>query len=173
MQGELVFDVFDLKSVERVSKKFLANGGISRQLERAVEDAIDEIRGRAERRMHEIMGIYPTRAGTLAGSNLASTISSYSVNDGFVIEVNGEYALYVEFGTGIVGKRSPHPNATQEGWEYDKNGHGESGWFYMGEDGRRHWTQGMPARPYIYQTSLYVRRITTRIINKHLEKVLK
>jgi len=173
VQGSLVFDIFDLKSVEKVKKTFLSNGGITRRLNKATKSAIDEIRVRSEKRMHEIMAGHPTRNGTLAGSNLASTITSRSVKDGFVIEVNGEYALYVEFGTGIVGEENPHPNALQEGWEYDMNDHGENGWFYIGADGIRHWTKGMPARPYIYQTSLYVRRITTRTVNKHIKKVLK
>ena len=171
MAEELVFDIFDLKSVDKVSKKFLANGGISKQLERAIDDALDEIMHRAVIRMREIMATYATRDGNLAGSNLASSIREERIDDGFIITVDSDHALYVEFGTGIVGKRSPHPKADMS--QYDKGGYGEVGWFYIGKDGKRHWTMGMPSRPYMHHTYLYVRRIMTKTINRHLAKVLK
>lgn len=78
------------------------------------------------------------------------------------------YAVYVEFGTGIVGKSNSHPQAKVQGWEYDINRHGQSGWLYPAKngpesnawspDGRKaagvklKWTMGMPARPFMYNT---------------------
>ncbi len=35
------------------------------------------------------------------------------------------YAVYVEFGTGVKGKGSPHPDVAILGWKYDVNNHGE------------------------------------------------
>ena len=62
------------------------------------------------------------------------------------------YAAFVEYGTGVVGARSPHPNP--DGWVYDVNGHGESGWVYLSDnDSKLHWTNGVPARPFMYETA--------------------
>ena len=68
-----------------------------------------------------------------------------------VIIVDVPYAVYVEYGTGIVGAWNPHPQAGELGINYGVN-HGYEGWVYKGDDGKFHWTQGMPARPFMYNT---------------------
>jgi len=77
------------------------------------------------------------------------------------ITATAEYAVYVEFGTGIVGEENPHPASGELGIEYDKKSHGESGWWYPSEKGWYKpkdggpllaWTKGMPARPFMYTT---------------------
>ena len=69
-----------------------------------------------------------------------------------IIKAGAPYAVYVEFGTGIVGKHQPHPSP--EGWRYDINSHGESGWWYFNDNtGRMQWTKGMPSRPFMYNTA--------------------
>ena len=76
-------------------------------------------------------------------------LSSINYEQGAVIKKGATWIVYtgcpwakfVEFGTGIVG------------WEYDVNEHGESGWWYY-RDGKRHWTKGMPSRPFMYETSI-------------------
>lgn len=73
------------------------------------------------------------------------------ITDGYTyyIMTGNEFAPYVEFGTGIIGQRNPHEEPT---WTYDVNKHGESGWFYFDEQGKAHWTKGVPARPFMYNT---------------------
>lgn len=71
------------------------------------------------------------------------------------------WAFYVEFGTGIVGANSPHPDTSIANWKYDLNQHGDMGWYYF-KDGDWHWTKGMPSRPFMYQTGMDLR---TRIEN--------
>lgn len=67
------------------------------------------------------------------------------------------YAAYVEYGTGIVGANASHPNA--EGWAYDVNNHGEAGWFYFDAAyGKKRWTMGQPAKPFMYDTKLYLEK---------------
>lgn len=64
------------------------------------------------------------------------------------------YAIYVEFGTGIIGSNSPHPTPEVAGWQYDINNHGEMGWIFLDEkDGKYHWTQGFASRPFMYNTA--------------------
>lgn len=72
-----------------------------------------------------------------------------------IIFTDVPYALYVEFGTGIVGEKNAHDGDTEIEWEYDIHDHGDSGWVYYSDtDGNKRfrWTKGMPARPYMYNT---------------------
>lgn len=73
-----------------------------------------------------------------------------------VIYTTVPYAVYVEYGTGIVGEASPNDNPEGEiEWSYDINNHGDKGWWYYATiDGKSgfHWTKGMPARPFMYNT---------------------
>lgn len=71
-----------------------------------------------------------------------------------VIFTDVPYALFVEYGTGIVGAGT-NVGELPEGYVHDYNHHGESGWWYlMDVDGRQtiRWTKGMVARPYMYET---------------------
>jgi len=85
---------------------------------------------------------------------LESSITGYfspTVGAG-VIKAGSPYAVFVEFGTGIVGQTSPHPDPKD--WQYDINKHGEDGWIYFNErDGRWHWTKGVESRPFMYNTA--------------------
>src|SRR5690554_2123449 len=79
----------------------------------------------------------------LGSSSLYNNLTVEKMENGFYISTFGsnysaeDYAMYVEFGTGIVGtgmseekKGKPHPKASESGWNYDVNEHGESGWTY-------------------------------------------
>ena len=55
-----------------------------------------------------------------------------------------EEATYAEFGTGMIGSSTPHPNNSM-GWEYDLNAHGSKGWRFIGIGGRLVHTKGYPA----------------------------
>lgn len=71
----------------------------------------------------------------------------------YIVYTDCAWAKFVEFGTGIRGKRSPHPDTSIAGWKYDVNEHGDSGWYYF-RDGEWHWTKGMPSRPFMYETDV-------------------
>lgn len=70
------------------------------------------------------------------------------------------WAKFVEFGTGIVGSENSHPDTSVVGWKYDTNKHGKKGWHYF-KDGAWHWTQGMPSRPFMYNTASELRSMNT------------
>lgn len=80
-------------------------------------------------------------------------LNSIEISDIFnnTIEVYTESALamYVEYGTGIVGSENPHTEV--EGWKYDVNEHGEKGWFYQDTGGNWHWTKGQKAHEFMYK----------------------
>jgi hypothetical protein len=95
-----------------------------------------------------------------SGELLSSIRAEYSgsVPDGasWLVITDCPWAAYVEFGTGIVGQESPHPDTSIVGWKYDVNQHGDMGWYYF-KDGEWHWTKGMPSRPFLYQTGMDLR----------------
>lgn len=81
-----------------------------------------------------------------------------------IIKAGAYYAAYVEFGTGVVGSRSPHPDP--QGWQYDVNAHGDEGWVYYDDDsGNFRWTKGFKSRPFMYNTA--------REIEKNCAKIAK
>lgn len=82
--------------------------------------------------------------------------------DEWIVYTDCPWAKFVEFGTGIVGKGSPHPDTSIVGWKYDVNEHGEYGWFYF-RDGEWHWTKGMPSRPFMYETAMELRQNIVKI----------
>lgn len=89
---------------------------------------------------------------------------------GYVI-AGAAHAFYVEYGTGIIGTLEPHPEAAEAGWQYMVGEHikvgpgGHIGWWYDkstdGDDvfsgnGDYHWTRGQPARPFMYNTLVWL-----------------
>ena len=79
-----------------------------------------------------------------------------------VIKAGSPYAVFVEFGTGIVGQTSPHPDPKD--WQYDINNHGEKGWWYFNDrDQKWHWTKGIESRPFMYNTVQILERECMRI----------
>lgn len=76
----------------------------------------------------------------------------------YYVYTDCEYAPFVEFGTGIVGKESPHPKPQSISYKgktydaYDSQGHGNNGWHYYKNE-KWHWTMGSEAKPFMYNTA--------------------
>ena len=108
------------------------------------------------------------------GKHLKDTIrADYNPATKLIRITAGSYwALYVEYGTGIVGAGSPHP-APEVDWTY---GTREGGWWYrvteevyaqmkelgmtVGENKTEGLfyahTKGMPSRPFMYETKVFI-----------------
>ena len=88
-----------------------------------------------------------------------------------------DHAMFVEFGTGIVGKQSPYPGEFPDGvsWEYASGktirqlADGRYGWFYKDDDGQWWFTEGMPSRPFMYYTSIQLRDIVLKTAKEVFE----
>lgn len=89
----------------------------------------------------------------LEAGNIVSNGASY------YIYTDCDWAAFVEFGTGVVGKANPHPDTGLVGWKYDTNDNGESGWWYY-YDGEWHWTKGMPSRAFLFETGQELKNIS-------------
>ena len=105
-----------------------------------------------------------------------------------------DYAVLVEYGTGIVGEGSPHPGIGDDDWinpdgvtvggktysAYDQNEHGEAGWWYPSPNGwyipkdgvtneeglSLAWTKGMPSRPFMYETLRWLEQNAPKIASE-------
>lgn len=86
----------------------------------------------------------------------------------FYVVADSEHAVFVEFGTGQLGLEAPYPYPMPEGfdWQYNTGktifevAPGEYGWFYS-RDGVTYFTQGMPSRPFMYETA---RELQSRVV---------
>lgn len=82
------------------------------------------------------------------------------------------YAIYVEYGTGVVGESNPHPTAKQNGWEYDRKHRGEKGWVYKSDkDGKLYWTQGYISRPFMLNTLSWLEEAAPKRMSEMLSQM--
>lgn len=169
----------DISNVDSAIKKI---NKYSLNVETAINNALAEINGKVQDKLLENMILY----GIDSMNILASTNVSI-VGTRLSIVIGSDYASFIEYGTGVVGQNSPHPNASKVGWIYDVNGHGYSGWWYPTTeealskypnsprriiDGQLYgFTRGQESKPFVYKTWLYATRIIHPIINKHLRRV--
>ena len=90
----------------------------------------------------------------------------------FAIVTDSDHAVFVEFGTGQRGEDKPYPYPLPEGvsWDYNvgktirqNSVTGRYYWFYPGQDGKWHYTEGMPSRPFLHNTSMELIREAPKI----------
>ena len=89
----------------------------------------------------------------------------------FYVVADSEHAVWVEWGTGQLGSEAPYPYPFPEGVEWNYNtgktifeiSPGQYGWFYPMDDGTWRFTQGMPSRPFMYETAIDLRQRMVRI----------
>lgn len=139
-----------IKDVRQFKKDFIEK---CNQLVKALTDEGAEI---ARMQVVALDAIY-------TGELMNSIEGYYSPTTGVgIIKAGAYYAAYVEFGTGVVGSQSAHPNP--QGWQYDVNGHGDEGWVYYDEEsGKFRWTKGFRSRPFMYNTARELEKVCVKI----------
>ena len=124
------------------------------------------------------VGIAKTRIATLGAVFDGDLINSIHTKDGggsdgtavFYIVADSDHAVFVEFGTGQMGEEAPYPYLLPEGVEWNYNtgktifevSPGQYGWFYP-KNGKWYFTQGMPARPFMYETAMELQSEVVKI----------
>lgn len=156
---------FDL-SKESINKarKEIKEALVVQDNEEYINDILEQAKEYAIEKLND-MRIY-------SGTDYANVISGmqiqkYNSNTKTAAFKVGEIGMYVEFGTGVVGQRTSHNLRSSA--NYDINGHGDKGWWYpttetdpnphkwTDPDGvLRAWTKGMPSRPFMYETMLWL-----------------
>lgn len=89
----------------------------------------------------------------------------------FYVVADSKHAVFVEFGTGQLGLEGGYPRPFPSGidWEYNVGktifeiSPGQYGWFYPGKDGKWYFTQGMPSRPFMYETSMELMQLVVKV----------
>ena len=139
-----------IREVAKFRKVFLE------KCNRLIEALTDEGVEIAKLKVAELDAVY---TGELMNSIDGYYSPTYNVG---IIKAGAYYAAYVEFGTGVVGSQSPHPNPN--GWQYDVNAHGDEGWvYYDDESGKFRWTKGFKSRPFMYNTARQLEKECKRI----------
>lgn len=117
----------------------------------------------------EIVRIKIVSMGAYYSGALLSGVDGYYspiLNAGFV-RVTSDHVAFVEFGTGVVGRNSPHRNGeylARAAWQYATGSKifttkdGKVGWIYPTKDGGYRFTEGMRSRPFMYETALELER---------------
>lgn len=96
----------------------------------------------------------------------------------FYVVADSKHAAFVEFGTGQIGMEAPYPYPFPEGVEWNYNtgktifeiSPGQYGWFYPMPDGTWRFTQGMPSRPFMYETAIELRGIVEKTAKEVFDK---
>lgn len=113
--------------------------------------------------------------GELLESIHSEYVTSQNCGAIFAVVADNEAAVFVEFGTGSKGEDRPYPYPLPEGvsWDYNVGKTirqnpvtGTYYWFYPGEDGKWHYTEGMPSRPFFYNTAMELMQIVEKEAKK-------
>lgn len=119
--------------------------------------------------------IVPIRTGVAQES-----IMGYVFDDHGFVKAGG-YCAFIEFGTGVMGEGSKHPSpeylaimnwAYNEGITIFTTKEGKIGWYYPLDEARTQWrfTQGMPSRPFLFETAVYLKKEAPNIAKELFEQ---
>ena len=108
--------------------------------------------------------------GELMESVFSKKENANSGNAVFFVVAESNHAAFVEFGTGQLGMEGGYPYPFPSGvqWNYNTGSTifefapGQYGWFYE-RDGNWYFTQGMPSRPFMYETAMELANEVHRI----------
>lgn len=171
--ADIVVDI-DLGSMSRTRAKLK---GLEVQIDQAIKEGLTDFAERFKKHLRANMVAYGVP------QSVVSTLVAEEIDGGIELIVAGELVDFFEYGTGVMGASSPHPDPFTP-WEYDVNGHGESGWWYPTDDtdpnpykwtddsGQlRAWTRGKISRPFVYDTFEWGKRNLTRIVRNHVKRI--
>lgn len=117
--------------------------------------------------------------GELIKSIHSEYVTSQKGGAVFAVVADSSHAVFVEFGTGSKGEDKPYPYPLPEGvsWDYNvgktirKNPvTGTYYWFYPGKDGKWHYTEGMPSRPFLFNTAMELCQIIEKTAKEIFSK---
>ena len=93
--------------------------------------------------------------------NRLATAGEFTFGDTGFAYMEGEQGQFLEYGTGVQGQSSPHPQASKAGWNYNsgKTIHAKGRWAYWDPVRHQHiWTNGIPAQMPVLRAALTMRR---------------
>ena len=154
------------------------------QYKKAMSKGVDEGIKKLTEIAYDIVSQYCS-ANNLS-NHLGNIKMSYDpINKIGTVSTNDEVIIFKEMGTGIVGSQNPHPSPSSEfkDWKYDKNEHGENGWWYpttesdpnpyktVFKDGQlRAWTKGLPSGSMFYNTFNDIKKYLDSTVSVEVHK---
>ncbi len=108
---------------------------------------------------------------------LEGTISGYSKA---IIEAGHKDSKFYEYGTGIVGSETPHPESEKAGWLYNlstpykriSSVTGQEGWFHKFPVGVR-FTSGQPASAFMFKAYYSTKAKANALLKECFNEALK
>lgn len=152
--------------------------GYEKSLEQKTQEFISRMVGEGKMKAIELV---PVNTGVAMNS-----IAGYIENGRGIIWAGG-YCAYIEFGTGLRGGNlnggtmgsasiaDRHPDLEwirMMNWVYGSGGKifttkdGRVGWYYPVGDGTFRFTEGMPSRPFMYETMKYLKSEASRLMKE-------
>ena len=135
----------------------------ARWLERYSRIMLDKANGLIDKMLREGEDYAVNELGHIDTGETVSTILGYREGNHGVLLVGGN-AIWIEFGTGVFfnGEGYNHPKAEELGMDaHGTYGYGfgsnPNGWYYIGDDGESHHTQGIEANMFFYRTAQRLR----------------
>lgn len=102
--------------------------------------------------------------------NMKGRVAVTDITDGKRVSHIGDQVAFLEFGTGMVGKESPHPLAPEYNWQYYIDSifkdevYGQLGWWFEDE-----FHIGIPAGRAVYNTGVEIRNQLHQIVKEKVK----
>ena len=177
-RSDFTFEL-DLDKLLTRDAKYLAMFDYAGAVERGVQSGMKQVAKRTADKIAEGLVKYG-----LTDKGIANDIFVTIHDNAVSITVNNDFYMFIEFGTGIVGKNGPtHSFIKNHGhpWVFDSKGHGESGWWYpSGSDDPNPtlemdsegvwwaWTKGQESRPFMHDAWLYASKASVVTVDNHI-----
>lgn len=153
---KIEIDIFDPQSLKDAIKELKAwktdfKQRVDRFVQTLAEEGYKDIK-------YQIVTLKAVNTQELLNSlNTVESGKRYKGHSVYYVVADCEYACFVEFGTGVVGKKARYPYRFPRGtgWKYDvgvtirEGADGVRGWFFPAKDGKWYWTNGQASRPFM------------------------
>lgn len=104
--------------------------------------------------------------------NYLATAGSYMFDTAGFAYMEGEKSTYLEYGTGVSGQSSPHPQANEAGWQYNSGSTISStgDWYYWDPIKQQHvHTKGIPAQMPVLKAANAIRQKEAEVAKEALK----
>lgn len=158
-------DLFNPNTYDMAIKKIQA-------LENSLDSKVDRFLKALADRGVEIAKANVTMYNAVFTTDLLNSIFAQKESKGvYAIISDSKHSAFVEFGTGQVGQAHSYPYPFPDGvdWEYNSGAtifeihDGQYGWYYPALDGTWKFTQGLPSRPYMYETAIELEKVISEV----------
>lgn len=120
-------DLLDLRTLDKAIKQIEQH---QKRLRELIPDFLKACAETVRDMANNIISGLPYESDIISG--LQNSWKTETTDDGQVVTLINNYdkAVYIEFGTGIVGGTNPHDEASESGYKYDFHAHGQEGWTF-------------------------------------------